>query len=409
VTLVLRPYQQELVAKVSAAFGNGAASVLLQSGTGSGKTATASEILARAVVRGYRSLFLAHLDTLLEDTWERLAANGLRVGYVQAGRPSDPEAPVQVASLQTLHVRGERPPGQLVIVDEAHRAMSASIRGVLDAYPQSAILGLSATPQRADGRPLGDVFERLICGPSNKWLTAQGYLVPCEILAPSGYQEQALAVDPVEAYLAHAAGLRAVVFATNRAHARVLVARFIERGVAADLIIGETSRHRRRELRSLLSSGELKVLVGVSVFQEGFDLPEIEVVELARAFGPTGAFLQAIGRGLRPSPSTGKTRLLVLDLRGIECLAVFRPAKVCPRCGASCKAAPKLPRVLSRAEKLWRFDALPQETRDARYLGRLVWVAMARMRMEEPAAQKWARATFLKRFGRQPEEVKRAG
>jgi len=437
----IRPYQAELVEKVSAAYRDGAASVLLQSGTGSGKTHTASEILARAVARGYRALFLAHLDSLVGDTHERLTSAGVSAGFVQAGRPSDPEAPVQVCSLDTLRVRGERPPAQFIIVDECHRAVSASVRAVLDSYPDAALLGLTATPQRGDGRPLGDVFERLVQGPSNRWLTANGFLVPCEVIAPAGFKENELAVDPVDAYKQHAPGRRAIVFAANKAHARELVAGFTAAGYSADLVVGETTRERRLELRERLRSGELQVLVGVLVFLEGWDCPEVEVVVLTRAFLVCGAFLQGIGRGLRPAPWIGKTRCTVLDLRGAvylhglpdedrvwtldgkavrraetlaaimrcrECLAVFRPAKTCPRCGASSVGAPKIPRVLSKPEKLEKYSALPQAVRDQRYLERLEHVAKWRLRLDDRRAIEWALAKFKKAFGREPDRGGRA-
>src|SRR5688572_22529104 len=101
-TVHLRPYQEDLLTRVSTAFSAGVPSVLLQLGTGGGKTCTAASLLERATSKGYRSLFLAHLDSLIGDTHERLIAAGVPAGFVQAGRPTDPEAPVQVASLQTL-------------------------------------------------------------------------------------------------------------------------------------------------------------------------------------------------------------------------------------------------------------------------------------------------------------------
>lgn len=434
-TLELRPYQRDLVAGVRAALSGGARSVLMQLGTGGGKTATASEILRLSTARGHRSLFLAHLDSLIEGTHERLARVGIHAGFVQAGRPSEAAAPVQVASLATLHVRGERPPADLVIIDEAHRAMGAAVRDVLDAYPRAYLIGLTATPQRGDAKPLGDVFERLVQGPSNRRLIAEGHLVPTDVLAPGGYRE-GLAADPVESYRRHTPGRRAIVFAADKAHARAIVDAFIAAGISADLVVGETSRARRRELRDLLRSGDLKVLVGVAVFLEGWDCPEVEVVILAKAFGVCGAFLQAIGRGLRPCLSTGKTICTVIDLRGAvylhglpdedrvwsldgkavrraepitaitrcsECLAVFRPARICPRCGAICsKASTRIPRVLSRSEKLERFDALPPDERDRRYLARLERVAATRMRMPPHRAAAWALSKFTRQFGRAP-------
>ena len=133
----LRPYQAALVAAVGEACRSGARSVVMQLGTGGGKTATASALLARAVAKGHRALFLAHLDSLLEDTADRLRSIGLHAGHVQAGRPSDATAPVQVCSMQTLHARAERPPADLVVIDECHRSMCASVRGILDAYPKA--------------------------------------------------------------------------------------------------------------------------------------------------------------------------------------------------------------------------------------------------------------------------------
>ncbi len=432
----LRPYQQELVDRVCEYFNAGGKSAVMQLGTGGGKTATASAILGRATDRGIASLFLAHLDTLITDTADRLRASGIRCGYVQAGRPTDPDALVQVASMATLHSRGIRPPAGLVIVDECHRAMSASVRGILNHYPSAWLLGLTATPQRGDGKALGNVFEQLFCGPSNAWLTEHGYLVPCDVLAPAQFSDHALVDDPVAAYVKHVAGTRAIVFAASVEHAESLTTAFNAAGYPAACVVGETPREEREAVRQAVIDGAVKVLVGVGVFIEGFDLPAIETVILARSFTVTGSFLQAIGRGLRPSPATGKTRCTVIDLRGsvhlhgladedrrwsitgkavvrvdtrtplrrcTECLAIFRPANACPRCGHEAASAPRVERVLNRAEKLDQFSDLSQAERDRRYVARLLWVARSRMRKSGPAAWAWAVTQFEKRWGRKPE------
>lgn len=426
----LHPYQERIVAEVSRALLE-VRTACLQLGTGGGKTYTAAELIRRAVARGYRVLFLAHLDTLVEDTHDRLEAAGVRTGYVQAGRPVDPDAPAQVASVQTLHARTCHPPADLVLADEAHRGASRMWQGIFAAYPEAAILGLTATPQRADGRALGDTYERLVVGPTNRELVAQGHLVPCEVLAPPAPPDGALAADPVDAYVAHTPGRRAIVFAANVAHARDLRARFEAAGYPAACIVGETSREVRRAVREGIASGALRVVVGVSVFLEGWDVPAAEVVILARPFSSCGSYLQAVGRGLRVAP--GKDRCTVIDLRGAVhlhglpeddrrwsleggavtlaealpalmrcsgCLAVFRPRPRCPRCGADVRAEPKLPRVLRRAEKLANVSALPRSERDRRYLA-----AMARRRrdLHPRAAWAWARQKFTQQHGREPE------
>lgn len=432
----LRPYQRELVDEVIAAFNSGSRTAVMQLGTGGGKTHTAASIIEYATSRGHRVLFLAHLDQLIGDTHARLTRAGVRAGFVQAGRPVDPDAPVQVASLQTLHARGLLPPADLVILDECHRAMGGTVKAILDAYLNAWILGLTATPQRGDGKPLGAVFGRLITGPSNHWLTEQGFLVPCDVLAPATFNDKALVDDPVAAYARHAAGKRGLVFASSVAHARRLVDAFNADGHRAALLVGETPRAERERYRYAIALQELDLLVGMGVFIEGFDLPSIEAIVLARAFTVTAAFLQGIGRGLRPSPSTGKTRCTVLDLRGSvhmhglpdeerrwaltgdacvrvetmtalrrcsECMAIFRPARTCPRCGAAHEVVEKVPRVLKKAERLERLNDVPQHKRDAAYLWKLASVAKARMRMPPERAHAWARGQFRKRFGRDPE------
>lgn len=436
----LRPYQRALVEECSALFRAGWSTVCLQSGTGSGKTHTASAVIERVIARGQRCVFLAHLDSLIEDTHERLAAMGVPCGFIQAGRPSDPTAPVQVASIQTLLSRGDRPPAHLLIPDECHRTLAAGYRDLIEAYPGSAILGLTATPQRGDGRPLGKasggIFEKLVPGPSNRWLTENGFLVPCDVLAPDGYAS-ALAVAPVDAYMKFTPFQRGIFFCANHAHADEVFGELVARGVECALIVADTPREERRRLRAEFAAGRVRAIVGVSVFLEGWDVPSIEVVVLGRAFGVCAAYLQGIGRGLRPSPDTGKTRCTVLDLRGAfalhglpdedrvwslegravrraetttaiarckHCLAVFRPQTRCPRCGAEMRGEPKLPRVLSRAEKLANVSKLPQSERDRRYLDALTRRAF-RIGFRKSAALAWARARFVEKFHREPECV----
>lgn len=427
----LRDYQIDIVGRCSAAFRSKGRTGVMQLGTGGGKTATASEIIRRTVERGNRALFGAHLDTLVGDTFARLVAAGVHAGYVQAGRPSDPTAPTQVASLQTMTARGERPPADLVIVDECHRAASPTIRAILESYPEAWILGLTATPQRGDGQPL-DVFEWMECGPSVRELTRQGHLVPCDVLAPAEPTE-ALVSEPVDAYLRHVPGQRALVFAASVDHAEWIAYGMNARGVPAAVVTGETPRADRERARVEFAAGRIKVLASVNVFIEGWDCPETEAIILAREFGVVGGFLQAIGRGLRPT--AGKTRCTVIDLRGavnlhglpdedrvwslagkprrterlaalrrcLECAAIFRPASECPRCGARSDATAEgvnLPRVLTRDEKLERLSHLSQEDRDRRYFHSLVNVARVRMRKSPPAATAWARSQFARKFGR---------
>lgn len=429
----LRDYQLDQNERVEAAFRQGHRAVVSQMPTGAGKTATAAAGIAHEVGQGRRVLFLAHLDTLITDTRERLERYGIEAGYVQAGRPTNARAPVQVASLQTLHARGERPEADLVILDECHRALGPTVRAILAAYPNARLLGLTATPCRSDDQPLGDVYQYMVLGPSVRELTRRGYLVPCHLIAPE-QPTTALLTEPVIAYERWVPGTKCLVFATNIEHAQWVAHSFNARGIPAEAITGETTRDERERLRVAIRSGELRVLVSVRVFIEGWDEPSVESIILARDYGHVGSFLQSIGRGLRPSP--GKDQCTVVDLRGavaelglpdedrvwsldgrpkrterldalarcVHCAAIFRPAAACPRCGEKVvrgEAGSKLPRVLTREEKAERWDEIPQAVRDERYFAKLVNVATTRMRRSQAGARAWARIQFAKRFGRE--------
>ncbi len=395
--MILRPDQADLVERVRREYADGARRLVFQGATGFGKTAVASVIVQRAVARGRRVVFAAHLDALLEDTSERLTRAGIAHGIVMADRPSNAAAPVQLCSLATLHRRGERPPANLVILDECHRAMASSVRSVIDSYHDAHVLGLTATPERGDGQPLGDVFERLVCGPSVADLTARGRLVPAHVLSPPAPVEGALAMDPVDAYAKHAAGLPAMIFCRDAEHANDVHARLDLAGVPSALVLGDTPRADRRDARARLAAGEPLVLVGCGVFVEGWDSPDVRAVILGRTFGVCGGYLQACGRALRTAP--GKTHATIVDLSGAailhglpaddrvwsldgevrrtaealaplarcrECFAVFHTAAQCPRCGATARPT-RLPRRATRIERqeLARLDERPQEVRDA--------------------------------------------
>lgn len=156
----LRPYQVDLIARVQAAYREGAQAVCAQSATGSGKThCAAAGIIAPSLARGRRVLFLADLEEILFDTVGRLRALGLPAAAITRGRAEDPTAPVQVASQQTLTswlARGvELPPADRVILDECHGSSATTTRALLAALRGrgARLLGLTATPARGDGQP----------------------------------------------------------------------------------------------------------------------------------------------------------------------------------------------------------------------------------------------------------------
>ncbi len=405
--MTLRPYQRALVGGLHRAVKEGADAVLMQSPTGSGKTSTIAEgVILPSLAQGRRFVFAAHLEELLDDTAARLRSMGVPCGIVKAGRPSDPSAPVQVCSTQTLApmlARGEAvPPAHRFILDEAHRSSSTTNRAVIAHYKGTGakILGLSATPCRGDEQPL-DEFQALVTGPSVRELIDGGFLVEPIVHAPAKVLERGVAEDPAELVNARCQGRRAVIFAATAAHALDIARRI----PGAETVLDSTPYAVRSTVRDRLASGETQHLVTVRALLEGFDAPVLDAVVLCGAFTTVGPYLQAIGRGLRPytCPVTGRVKqdCQIFDLRGavhlhglpddarrwslegaqgrsmVEaatplrrcafCHALYRPRPRCPACGCE-HSLDARPLRIQRAEML-NASSIPVDVRARKYLG----------------------------------------
>ena len=157
----LRPYRARALDELRALLREKIRRIVLVSPTGSGKTQCASEMIASAVAKGGRVVFLAHRRELIWQCSKRLDGEGVGHGILMADNPRfKPEAQVQVASIQTLARRLDKlPPATLVIIDEARHARSKTYACVLDRYPAAAVIGLDATPWRADGKGLKEIFD----------------------------------------------------------------------------------------------------------------------------------------------------------------------------------------------------------------------------------------------------------
>lgn len=317
--IALRDYQHRAIASIRQAAAQGARSILAVSPTGSGKTTIASEIVRRAVERGSRVLWLAHRAELVEQAYDRLALFGLEAGVVSASptRPVNPFRPVQVAMVQTLLARGSRPEADVIIWDEAHHAPSDEWSSLARDYAAARLVGFTATPERSDGRGLGNVYQRLVVVAQVRELVEQGHLVPTDIRRPGQrLRPGQIAQRPCDAYSRIATGRRAIVFSPSVMAANLHADEFRAAGFAAEVVHGNTSAGERAAVLERFRAGELRVLINVYVLTEGFDAPETDCVILARGCGTAGTYLQMVGRGLRPAP--GKRDCLVIDLHGVS-------------------------------------------------------------------------------------------
>jgi DNA repair protein RadD len=337
----LRPYQIDVIAEFRSRVENGCRRIILVAPTGSGKTIIGAEIIREKASARKPVLVLAHRREIITQTSEKLHNLGIVHGIIQAGFPARPLEDVQVASIQTLHRRAIRaetmhlPPADLLVIDEAHHCPANTYSKIIASYPEAILLGLTATPCRGDGHGLGGIFETIIECPQVAPLIEQGFLVKTRVYAPvnpdlTGVRIQA--GDYVETQLAdrmdrpkligdivthwHKFGERrkTVAFTVNVSHSVHLRDEFIKSGVRAEHIDGSTPKPERDASLARLASGEIELVSNCMVLTEGWDMPEVGCVVLARPTKKMGLFRQMIGRVLRPAEA--KADAIVLDHSG---------------------------------------------------------------------------------------------
>lgn len=324
----LRPYQAAAIERVRDLVRQGTRRIVVVAPTGAGKTVIFTALTARVLERGNRVLILAHRIELIDQISAKLDALGIDHGVIQSSHwRVRPWCPVQIASVPTLSRREKLPEAAVVIVDECHHTTAPSFARILEAYGDDTIvIGLTATPYRADGRGLGEHYEDLVVVSDVTELIALGYLVPPKVFAPSSPSltgvrivagdfnraQLARAVDRptlignvVETWLRLAgpsspSGPRTTVcFAVTVEHSKHLVERFVTSGVRAEHFDAETPEDERRAILARVATGETTLVSNVGILTEGWDLPRASCVLKARPTMSRGLDRQMTGRGLR--------------------------------------------------------------------------------------------------------------
>lgn len=309
-TTALRPYQSAAVDGVFAVWER-VNSVCVVLPTGGGKTVIAEAVLERAYGRG---LFLAHTVELVNQTAKRLRKVFPSVGIIMADEPLTPDAAIQVASIQTLIARDFIPPAETVIFDECHHLRADEWQKLADKYVASKRLGLTATPARGDGLPLGDVFEEMIVAAHYDDLIRDGFIVPARAYQPPEILVKGLALDPLKAWERYAKGQRTFGFANSVKNAEKFTKEFRDAGVPSATVEANTPKAERKHIISLFSRGDITALWSVNALTEGVDVIEASCAIVARSFQKASNYLQACGRVLRSAP--GKTEATIIDLTG---------------------------------------------------------------------------------------------
>jgi superfamily II DNA or RNA helicase/HKD family nuclease len=345
------PHQREVLDALSAERAAGHLRNLVVAATGTGKTVIAALDYAALVASngGQRPtlLFVAHRREILEKSRAtyRKALRDPSFGELLTGRDQPLRGTHVFANIQSLHANRlqqlARDAYAVVVVDEFHHAEAATYDALLAHLTPMLLLGLTATPERADGQSVLYRFGDRIAAESRLWdALDQGLLVPFQYFGIddetdlsqvdfSGGRYDVSALERLYTADDHRARqviravsdrvldpmrMRALGFCVSVAHAEYMAAVFVRHGLPAVAVTGSTPAAARREAVAQLSRGELCALFSVDVFNEGVDIPMVDTVLFLRPTESATLFLQQLGRGLRLAE--GKSCLTVLDFVG---------------------------------------------------------------------------------------------
>ena len=376
---MLRDYQQDLYDKTASSFKQGYRRPLVVAPCGAGKSYLFSEMARRT---NGEVLVLVHRNELKQQHYELLATLGIEN--------------TRVETYQTEYRRlGCYPKPRLLIVDEAHLSRSNTWQKIIEYYDTFTV-GMTATPVRMDGRPLGDIFDTLITGVDVRWLIENKRLAPYEYYAPTTVDTSAVRVscgdyvisdlerlmneraiygDIVENYKRFAPGERTIVYCVSVQHARSVAEIFREAGFKSESLSADTPAAVRKRIIGDFRSGELTVLCNCTLLSEGISIDEISCVIMLRPTESVALGIQQMMRSMRYLP--GKTAKII-DMVGNytriglpdderewslskpvpkrrttdengnfyirccpECYMTFATAPVCPFCGSEYPLHPR--------------------------------------------------------------------
>jgi superfamily II DNA or RNA helicase len=311
-TITLRPYQALAVQNLRQSLARGAGRLMLCSPTGSGKTEIGMALVKGARSKHKRVAFLCNRIHLVNQTSRRFAKSKISHGVIQGENTRNIYEPVLVGSIQTVARRG-LPEVDLLIIDEAHTVAGSKEYRAVIAAAKCPVIGLSATPYaRGLGKHYaelgGPLFEQMVIAATIPELIADGFLVDCDIYAPSepnmtgikqsrnafgemdysdadvgrATDKPELIGDIVKHWFKLAKGTPTVCFASNISHSKHIVEQFRAAGVAAEHIDCYTDEDERKAILARMESGETLIISNVGILAEGWDFPACRTLILAR-------------------------------------------------------------------------------------------------------------------------------
>nr|WP_293583898.1 DEAD/DEAH box helicase [Prevotella sp.] len=355
-------YQQEMLENITEVFSaaafdtvlynekgkrvNVGSSVMVQMPTGTGKT-----YVMAAVVKWFLDTYskgevwlIAHRKELVEQMEQTLDRFVLEYG--EKNEELKAKVRIRVLSIQwltrnigDLEKNGFKP--GMIIVDEAHHSLATSYQDVFIRNHKALKIGMTATPCRMKQASFRMLFSRLITSPSIKDFILHGYLAPCNyvVIGEKSTEQQIVnlltdrsgdgdySVKEMEEKLnvtdvirrlynsvvKYAYGKKGIVYAINIDHAKAIAEYYNALGIKAVALDSKTAAKTRKKAVEAFREGELDCLVNVNLFDEGFDCPDVEYIQMARPTLSLAKYLQMVERGLRINKKDPKKVCMIID------------------------------------------------------------------------------------------------
>lgn len=315
----LRNYQQDIINQVISSMQRGNRKPLVVSPTGSGKTVLFAWFAEKSQNKGSTVWFLVHRKELYDQTVETFERFHIGLNTIHIGMVG-----------QVSRNLSKFPKPDLIVFDEAHHASARTWQRIIEAYPDTWIIGLTATPCRLDGKALGDTFDDLIEGLGTRELIELGFLSDYKLIAAdlarfdkikTKYGEYDLKAaesilsgskiygDVIDTYQKFAAGKQAIYFCTTIEHSEHTADAFNQAGIKAVHFDGNTPKKKRKEIIKQFRNGDIQILTNCELIGEGFDMPACDCVGMLRPTQSLTIYLQQAGRALRPRE--GKTAVII--------------------------------------------------------------------------------------------------
>ncbi|WP_312832412.1 DEAD/DEAH box helicase [Sedimentibacter saalensis] len=330
----LREHQKEALDNLNKMRQEGNSIALIYHATGTGKTVTA---VADAKAVGKKTLFLAHRNELISqayDTFEEMWPDADVNMY--AAETKSHYGDVVCGSIQSVNANLEQfKPDEFgyIIIDEAHHSAADSYKKILGYFKPEFTLGLTATPERADGEQILNMFKNVAHKLDLKTAVERDELVPVRCIRIktnidltnvrfNGIKYNFLDLESkmyipernnliVDTYLNYVIDKKTVIFCVSVKHGDEIARLLQEKGVAASSVSGSTNPKKRKEILSQYENGDIDVLCACDLLNEGWDSPKTEVLFMARPTMSKTIYMQQLGRGMRKFQ--GKECLLVFD------------------------------------------------------------------------------------------------